>query len=157
MKVLLLMIGKTTNAELRKMIQDYQQRLIHYLPYDTVAVPELRNIKNVSLSEQKEREADLLLKQLESSDEVILLDEKGISFSSSGFSEFIEKKMLSSVKRIVFVIGGPFGFSPRLYQRANMLVSLSEMTFSHQMIRLLFTEQLYRAMTIIKGENYHHQ
>ena len=122
-----------------------------------VVIPELKNTKNLSVSEQVEKEADLILKQLESNDEIILLDEKGKQFTSVGFSEFISKKMLSSVKRTVFVVGGPYGFSERVYNRANSMVSLSAMTFSHQMIRLIFVEQLYRAMTILKGEPYHHE
>ena len=157
MKITLLMVGKTTNNELQKLISDYQQRLTHYISFESIVVPELKNIKNLSISEQKEKEADLLLKQLDNTDEIILLDENGKVITSVGFSEFLQSRMLASSKRIVFVIGGPFGFSPRVYQRANMLLSLSAMTFSHQMIRLLFTEQLYRAMTIIRGESYHHQ
>lgn len=157
MKISLLMIGKTNQENLGKLIQEYQQRLSHYITFEMIVVPELKNIKNIPIAEQKEREADLLLKQLDVSDEVVLLDEKGIFLSSVGFADFLEKKMLSSTKRIVYVVGGPFGFSQRMYQRANSLFSLSPMTFSHQMIRLLFIEQLYRAMTIIRGENYHHQ
>jgi len=157
MKIVLLMVGKTTQEALQKMILEYQQRVGHYLPFETIIVPELKNIKNVPIPEQKEKEADLLLKQIENQDEVVLLDEKGKMLTSVGFSELLESKMLGSVKRVVFVIGGPFGFSQRMYQRANQLLSLSAMTFSHQMIRLLFTEQLYRAMTIIRGESYHHQ
>lgn len=120
-------------------------------------IPELKNTKNLSIAEQQEKEADLILKQLETSDEVVLLDEKGKQFTSVGFSEFIAKKMLASHKRMIFVVGGPYGFSERVYQRANGKVSLSAMTFSHQMIRLIFVEQLYRAMTILKGEPYHHE
>ncbi len=157
MKIILLMVGKTTLDPLQKMIQDYQQRIGHYVSYDTVIVPELKNSKNIPLAEQKEKEADLLLKQIENQDHVILLDEKGKSLTSVGFSELIASKMVGSVKRVVFVIGGPFGFSQRMYQRANQLLSLSAMTFSHQLIRLLFTEQLYRALTIIRGESYHHE
>jgi len=128
-----------------------------YIPFEMVVIPELKNTKNLSVSEQVEKEADLILKQLEPNDEIILLDEKGKQFTSVGFSEFISKKMLSSVKRTVFVVGGPYGFSERVYNRANSMVSLSAMTFSHQMIRLIFVEQLYRAMTILKGEPYHHE
>ncbi len=157
MRITLLMVGKTTHAGLNDIVQEYQQRLKHYISYTALVVPELRNIKNLSVVEQKEKEADLLLKQLDSKDEVILLDENGSSYSSEKFALFIEKKMVLSTKSMVFVVGGPFGFSPRVYQRANGLLSLSAMTFSHQMIRLLFTEQLYRAMTILRGESYHHQ
>jgi len=151
------MIGKTNQENLGKLIQEYQQRLSHYISFDMIVVPELKNIKNIPIAEQKEREADLLFKQLDMSDEIVLLDEKGSYLSSVGFADFLQKRMLTSTKRIVFVVGGPFGFSKRMYERANYLLSLSPMTFSHQMIRLLFTEQLYRAMTIIRGENYHHQ
>lgn len=120
-------------------------------------IPELKNTKNLSISEQTEKEADLILKQLENSDEVVLLDEKGKQYSSMGFSEFLSKKMLASHKRMIFVVGGPYGFSERVYQRANGKISLSSMTFSHQMIRVIFVEQVYRAMTILKGEPYHHE
>lgn len=157
MKIVLLMVGKTSGEHLQKLILDYQQRIGHYIGYETIIVPELKNIKNIPVAEQKEKEADLLLKQIENQDEVILLDEKGKLLTSVGFSELLASRMVGSVKRVVFVIGGPFGFSPRMYQRASMLLSLSAMTFSHQLIRLFFTEQLYRAFTIIRGESYHHQ
>ena len=157
MKITLLTVGKTTSSNLIKLQEDYQNRLKFYIPFEMVVIPELKNTKNLSVSEQVEKEADLILKQLESNDEIILLDEKGKQFTSVGFSEFISKKMLSSVKRTVFVVGGPYGFSERVYNRANSMVSLSAMTFSHQMIRLIFVEQLYRAMTILKGEPYHHE
>jgi 23S rRNA (pseudouridine1915-N3)-methyltransferase len=157
MKITLLTVGKTNNAHLIALQNDYQDRLKHYLPYELVVVPELKNTKNISVPEQQEREAELILKQLDSSDEVILLDEKGKEFTSVGFSEFISKKMLASHKRMVFVVGGPYGFSERVYARANGKISLSAMTFSHQMIRVIFVEQLYRALTILKGESYHHQ
>ena len=157
MKIILLTVGKTTSSNLIKLQEDYQNRLKFYIPFELVVIPELKNTKNLSVSEQVEKEADLILKQLESNDEIILLDEKGKQFTSVGFSEFISKKMLSSIKRTVFVVGGPYGFSERVYNRANSMVSLSAMTFSHQMIRLIFVEQLYRAMTILKGEPYHHE
>jgi len=157
MKITLLTVGKTTSSNLIKLQEDYQNRLKFYIPFEMVVIPELKNTKNLSVSEQVEKEADLILKQLEPNDEIILLDEKGKQFTSVGFSEFISKKMLSSVKRTVFVVGGPYGFSERVYNRANSMVSLSAMTFSHQMIRLIFVEQLYRAMTILKGEPYHHE
>jgi 23S rRNA (pseudouridine1915-N3)-methyltransferase len=157
MKITFLTVGKTTNSNLIKLQDEYQNRLKYYIPFETVVIPELKNTKNLSINEQKEKEADLLLKNLEVTDEVILLDEKGKQFTSVGFSEFISKKMLASHKRMIFVVGGPYGFSERVYQRANGKISLSAMTFSHQMIRLIFTEQLYRAMTILKGEPYHHE
>ena len=157
MKFVLLMIGKTNSESLQKLIDDYQNRLLHYLSFETVVIPELKNTKNLSTQEQKEKEADLIFKQIENQDNVILLDEKGKQFSSVAFAGFLEKKMHSSAKRMIFVIGGPFGFSQRIYDRANGMISMSPMTFSHQMIRLIFAEQLYRAMTIIRGESYHHE
>ena len=156
MKITLLTVGKTTNANLVSLQDEYQNRLKFYIPFEMVVIPELKNTKNLSIAEQQEKEADLILKQLETSDEVVLLDDKGKQFTSMGFSEYISKKMLASHKRMVFVVGGPYGFSERVYNRANGKVSLSAMTFSHQMVRLIFTEQLYRALTILKGEPYHH-
>jgi len=157
MKIILLTVGKTTNANLLKLQEEYQNRLKYYITYEYLTVPELKNTKNLSINEQLEKEADLILKQLEPTDDIILLDEKGKQFTSIGFSELIEKKMLSSIKRTVFVVGGPYGFSERVYKRSNGMISMSLMTFSHQMIRLIFVEQLYRAMTILKGEPYHHE
>ena len=157
MKITFLTVGKTINSNLIKLQDEYQNRLKYYIPFETVVIPELKNTKNLSINEQKEKEADLILKNFETTDEIILLDEKGKQFTSVGFSEFISKKMLASHKRKIFVVGGPYGFSERVYQRANGKISLSSMTFSHQMIRLIFTEQLYRAMTILKGEPYHHE
>ena len=157
MKIKLLTVGKTTNSHLIKLQDEYQNRLKYYIPFDLTVIPELKNTKSLSISEQQEKEADLILKQLETNDEVILLDENGKQHTSVGFSEFISKKMLASHKRMIFVVGGPYGFSERVYQRANGKISLSAMTFSHQMIRLIFVEQLYRAMTILKGEPYHHE
>ena len=157
MKIILLTVGKSTNSHLITLQEEYQNRLKYYIPFEMSVIPELKNTKNLSVSEQQEKEADLILKQLETSDEVVLLDEKGKQFTSVGFSDFLSKKMLASHKRMVFVVGGPYGFSERVYQRANGKVSLSAMTFSHQMIRVIFVEQLYRAMTILKGEPYHHE
>jgi 23S rRNA (pseudouridine1915-N3)-methyltransferase len=157
MKIILLTVGKSTNSHLINLQEEYQNRLKFYIPFEMLVVPELKNTKNLSIGEQQEKEADLILKQLDNNDEVILLDEKGKQFTSVGFSEFISKKMLASHKRMIFVVGGPYGFAERVYQRANGKISLSAMTFSHQMIRLIFVEQLYRAMTILKGEPYHHE
>jgi len=157
MKVLLLMIGKTNQESLQQLIQDYMNRLQHYVNFETAIIPELKNTKNLPVAEQKEKEADLILKQIDNQDDIVLLDERGKQYSSLAFAEFMDKKMNSSIKRMVFVVGGPFGFSKRIYDRANGMISMSPMTFSHQMIRLIFTEQLYRAMTIIRGENYHHE
>jgi len=157
MKIIFLVVGKTINSNLIELQDEYQGRLKHYVTYETIIIPELKNTKNLSFTEQKEKEADLILKCLDNSDDVILLDDKGKQYTSVGFSEFLKKKSLTSSKRMVFVIGGPFGFSQRIYQRANAQISLSAMTFSHQMIRVIFLEQLYRAFTILKGEPYHHE
>lgn len=157
MKINLLTVGKTTNPQMIKLQDEYQNRLKFYLPFENTIIPELKNTKKLSVAEQKEKEADLILKHIDNSDDVVLLDDKGKQFTSMGFSDFIQKKMNTGNKRIVFVVGGPYGFSQRIYDRANNLLSLSTMTFSHQMVRLIFLEQLYRAMTIIKGEPYHHE
>ncbi|NDV47133.1 23S rRNA (pseudouridine(1915)-N(3))-methyltransferase RlmH [Paludibacter sp. 221] len=157
MKINFLVLGKTTDKYLLKLIDEYQGRLAHYVSFSMQVIPELKNTKHLSVAEQKEKEGELILKQIENGDELILLDEKGKEFTSVAFSEQVERKMLSSVKRIVFVVGGPYGFSDGVYKRANQLISLSKMTFSHQMVRLIFVEQLYRAMTILKGEPYHHE
>ncbi len=157
MKIVFLTIGKTINKHLIELQNDYQERLKHYIPFDYISIPELKNNRYLTENEQKEKEADLLLKAFEPTDDVILLDEKGKHFGSVDFSEFIEKKIMGNQKRIVFVVGGPYGFSQRVYNRANGLISLSKMTFSHQMVRLIFAEQLYRAFTILRGEPYHHQ
>ncbi len=157
MKIILLTVGKTNDINLIKLVEEYQNRLKFYIPFESVVIPELKNTKNLSVAEQQEKEADLILKQIETTDDIVLLDDKGKLFTSVGFSEFLAKKMLASYKRTVFVVGGPYGFSERIYQRANSKLSLSAMTFSHQMVRLIFVEQLYRAMTILKGEPYHHE
>jgi len=156
MKIVFLTIGKTINKHLIELQNDYQERVKHYIPYEYVVIPELKNTKNLSEAEQKEKEADMLFKVFEPSDEIVLLDENGKQFSSVGFSEFLDKKLMGTQKRMIFVVGGPYGFSQRVYNRANVLISLSKMTFSHQMVRLIFAEQLYRAFTILRGEPYHH-
>ncbi len=157
MKVKLLLTGKTNSDYLKSGIDDYTQRLKHYLPYEMIVIPELKNNKNMSIDQQKKKEGDLISAQINSSDLVVLLDENGKEFSSVGFSDFIRKKMVSGLKSMIFVVGGPYGFSDQIYQRSDMKISLSKMTFSHQMVRLIFVEQLYRAMTILKGEPYHHK
>jgi len=156
MNIKLISIGKTDDKALDALIQNYIKRLGHYIKFDFVILPDLKNRKNSSLDQQKQQEGDLLIKSFEKSDFVIILDEKGTEFTSKGFSKFIQKKMLSGLKQLVFVIGGPYGFSDAVYQRANQKISLSKMTFSHQMVRLFYVEQLYRAFTIIKNEPYHH-
>lgn len=157
MKIKLIVIGKTDKSYLQEGIAIFNKRIIHYLPYEFHAIPDIKNTKNLSESQQKEKEGDLLMTQLSPGDELILLDEHGNEFSSSGFARFLERKMLGGTKTLVFVIGGPYGFSKKIDEAATSRISLSKMTFSHQMIRLIFTEQLYRALTILKGEPYHHE
>lgn len=156
MKVKLLLIGKTDSDYLNHGIDEYVRRLKHYLPFEILIIPDLKNTKSLSEKQQKEKESKLILNQINTSDFVVLLDEKGKEFKSVDFSKFIEKQMISGLKNLIFVVGGPYGFSNEIYKQSNLKISLSKMTFSHQMVRLIFTEQLYRAMTIIKGEPYHH-
>lgn len=156
MKTLLLLVGKTQNKHFIAGINDYAERIGHYMPFEIKVIPELRNTKNLSEQQQKTQEGELLLKQLQPSDTVVLLDERGTEHRSVEFADWLQKKQNTS-RRLVFIIGGPYGFSEAIYKRANEMVSLSRMTFSHQMARLVFTEQIYRACTIIKGEPYHHE
>ena len=153
---MLILVGKTTDKHFQTGIADYVERIGHYMPFDVVTVPELKNTKNLSEDQQKQAEGELILKLLQPSDTVVLLDEHGREFRSVDFASWLQQKR-NTVRRLVFVVGGPYGFSPAVYGRANEQVSLSKMTFSHQMIRLVFTEQIYRACTIIKGEPYHHE
>lgn len=157
MKITLLVVGKTTDNNINVLIDNYLARLKFYTDFTIQVIPELKNAKNMRQEEQKEKEGDLILKQLEDADDIILLDEHGKEYTSVAFSEEINKRALSGKRKVYFVVGGPYGFSKKVYQRANSLISFSKMTFSHQMIRLFFVEQLYRAMTIIRGEPYHHQ
>lgn len=156
MKVMLLAIGKTDENYLETGIQKYLSRISFYIPFEWRVIPDLKNRKNLSFEQQKTMEGNLILSQLQPGDELVLLDETGQGFSSREFSQYIEKKQLTMTKRVVFVIGGPYGFSASVYAAAHRKLSLSPMTFSHQMVRLIFLEQLYRALTIIKGEPYHH-
>lgn len=156
MKTELILVGKTTNKHFVACINDYVERIGHYMPFSITTIPELKNSKSLSEDQQKEREGELIMKQLQASDTVVLLDEHGSQMRSIEFASWLQK-MQNSARRLVFVIGGPYGFSPALYQRANQKISLSPMTFSHQMVRLVFTEQIYRACTILKGEPYHHE
>lgn len=156
MKTLLLLVGKTQNKHFIAGINDYAERIGHYMPFEIKVIPELRNTKNLSEQQQKTQEGELLLKQLQPSDTMVLLDERGTEHRSVEFADWLQKKQNTS-RRLVFIIGGPYGFSEAIYKRANEMVSLSRMTFSHQMVRLVFTEQIYRACTIIKGEPYHHE
>ncbi|HLS94607.1 23S rRNA (pseudouridine1915-N3)-methyltransferase [Sphingobacterium allocomposti] len=157
MKICLLCIGKTDEEFVKLGIENYTKRLKHYINFELIVIPDIRNAKNISQEQQKVKEGELLLKQLSRNDVVILLDERGKEFRSIDFSRFLEQKMIASVQRLVFIIGGPYGFSSEVYQRANQQLSLSKMTFSHQMIRLFFIEQVYRAFTIMRGEPYHHE
>ena len=157
MKICLLVIGKTDESYLQKGLEIFLKRIPHYILFEMKVIPDIKNAKNLSRDQQKEKEGELILQQLLSSDELILLDENGMEASSVDFARFLEKKMLSGIKRLVFVIGGPYGFSENVYSKASGKMSLSKMTFSHQMVRLIFAEQLYRAFTILKGEPYHHQ
>ncbi len=157
MKIKLLAIGKTDNNNLQQLIDVYQNRLKHYIKFDLEVIPDIKNSKNLSENQQKEKEGDLILKKIASTDALILLDEKGKEFRSKEFSQFLQKKMNSGIKQLVFVIGGPYGFSNAVYKKAQGKVSLSKMTFSHQMVRLFIVEQIYRGFTIIKNEPYHHE
>lgn len=157
MKILFLVVGKTNGSYFNEAIADYKNRLKFYIPFDMEVIPELKNAKSLSFEQQKEKEADLILKTLQSGDHVVLLDEKGKEFTSSQFSTYLEKKMHTVNKRLVFIVGGPYGFSDRIYNIAAEKIALSKMTFSHQMVRLFFIEQIYRAFTIINNEPYHHE
>ena len=156
MKVSFVTIGKTAEEYLRQGMSIYENRLNNYITLESIVLPEGKKSKNTNIIQQKINEGRAFLKILSETDVVILLDERGKSFSSAEFSEFLQRQFLQSVKRIVFIVGGPFGFSEEMYNRANGLIALSKMTFSHQMVRLIFLEQLYRAMTIMKNEQYHH-
>jgi len=156
MKITLLVVGKTTDKHLEVLIEEYVGRIGHYVPFQVVVIPELKNVKAVPQAQQKVMEGELILKAITPTTEMILLDEHGKERRSVEFADYINKKMAAG-RDVTFVIGGPFGFSETVYQRADGQISLSQMTFSHQMIRLLFTEQLYRALTIIRGEKYHHE
>ncbi|NGM73804.1 23S rRNA (pseudouridine(1915)-N(3))-methyltransferase RlmH [Sphingobacterium sp. SGL-16] len=157
MKITLVCIGKTDDKFIQEGIDKYIKRLKHYITFNIIVLPDVKNVKNLSEAQQKEKEAELFYKNIQSGDFVVLLDERGKEFRSIEFSSFIEKKMVASVQHMVFLIGGPYGFAEEIKQRANSFVSLSKMTFSHQMVRLFFVEQIYRAFTIMKGEPYHHE
>ncbi len=157
MKFCLVVIGKTVEKHYIAAIQDYVERVQHYTAFDLEVIPELKNTKNLSKEQQKEKEGELLLKALQPGDTVVLLDEHGKEFRSVEFAAWVEKKMHTVARRLVFVIGGPYGFSPAVYAAAQEKISLSKMTFSHQMIRLIFVEQFYRAMTILNNGPYHHE
>lgn len=157
MKISLTVVGKTTDRHFIAGIDEYVQRISHYVPFSIDVIPELKGTKNLSEKEQKEREGELILKSFQAGDYIVLLDEHGRERRSIEFAQWMQKRMAAGPKRLVFVVGGPYGFSPAVYAAAQEKVSLSQMTLSHQMIRLLFTEQIYRAMTILNGEPYHHE
>ncbi len=157
MKIKILAIGKTDDKNLLALIQSYEKRLKHYIKFEIEIIPDVKNAKNLSKDQQKEKEGELLLKKLKLEDKLVLLDEKGHEFRSVEFSRFLQKKMNSGIKQLVLVIGGPYGFSDKIYQKALEKISFSKMTFSHQMIRLFVVEQVYRAFTILKNEPYHHE
>ncbi len=156
MKAELILVGRTVNKSFTQIIDDYRERITHYLPFSITTVPELKNTKSLTEELQKTAEGELILKQLQPSDTVVLLDEHGKEPRSIELASWLEKKQ-QTARRLVFIIGGPYGFSPAVYQRADEQLSLSRLTFSHQMVRAIFLEQLYRACTIIKGEPYHHE
>ena len=157
MKIVLAVVGKTTNGYLRQGIDEYTSRLSHYIPFSIEYIDDVKNTRNLSEQQQKTAEGKSILAMPDKGDYVVLLDEHGKEFTSVQFSKYIEKRMASGARRMVLVVGGPYGFSQDVYDRANELLSLSKMTFPHEMIRLIFTEQLYRAMTIINHEPYHHE
>ena len=157
MKTLLVLVGKTANKHFVVGIKDYHERIEHYMPFDIAVIPELKNTKHLSNEQQKEREGQLILKSLKEGDWVVLLDEGGKEYRSIEFADYLHRRQSSVSKRMVLIIGGPYGFSKEVYDRANGKFSLSKLTFSHQMIRLFFVEQLYRAFTILQNEPYHHQ
>jgi len=156
MKITLLTIGKTEDKYLLEGINIYLKRLKYYIPFKILELPELKGTKSLSREQQKGKEAEMLSKNISSTDYVILLDENGQELSSKQFSIFLNKKMVGGQQHLVFIVGGPYGFSDEIYKRSDEKISFSRMTFSHQMIRLFFAEQLYRAFTILKGEPYHH-
>lgn len=156
MKITLLAIGKTNAKYLQEGIDQYTKRLSHYIPFELKILPDVKTTKALTTDKQKEMEGEMFMSAIQQGDWVTLLDERGKEFTSRDFASYIDKKMITIPKNLIFIIGGPYGFSKAMYDRANEKLSLSKMTFSHEMIRLFFVEQIYRAMTILKGEPYHH-
>lgn len=156
MKINLIVVGKTVKPYLIEGEQEYEKRLKHYIGFSESVIPELKKASKLSVAQIKDKEGKLILEKVEKADWLVLLDENGKELNSVGFSQFLQKQMNSGMKRIVFVVGGAYGFSNDVYNRANQKISLSKMTFSHQMVRMIFKEQLYRALTILKSEPYHH-
>lgn len=157
MKLHLLVVGKTTDKHLDTLIQDYVGRIKHYMPFELEVIPELKNAKSLTFEQQKEREGELIVRALRDGDYLVLLDEGGRELRSMEFAQYLDRKQAAVARRLVFVVGGPYGFSEQVYALAKEKLSLSKMTFSHQMVRLFITEQIYRAMTILRGEPYHHE
>ena len=157
MKITLLVVGKTEDKYIVEGIEKYVGRLKHYIGFNMTVIPELKNTRNLTEAQQKSKEGEMILKHLNNTDFVILLDEKGKKYTSVQFANYLNKQMIGSVQHMAFIIGGPYGFNESIYKRAKGSISLSDMTFSHQMVRLFFVEQLYRAFTILKGEPYHHE
>ena len=157
MKLTLFVIGKTTDHNVQALIEEYTKRLAHYVPFSIEVIPELRNTKALTPEQQKSQEAELIKKELQAGDHLILLDEHGTELRSKAFAQWLEKRMASGARRVIFIIGGPYGFDASIHALAKEEISLSQMTFSHQLIRVLFVEQLYRAQTILRGERYHHE
>jgi 23S rRNA (pseudouridine1915-N3)-methyltransferase len=157
MKVQLLLMGKTTQDFVRKGVEDYAGRLKHYLPFEIEVIPDIRNTRNFSFDQMKEMEGTAILKHIQPDDWVVLLDEHGKEFTSLEFAGYMDKKLLAAPKCLSFIIGGPYGFSNKVYAVAREKISLSKMTFSHQLVRLVFVEQLYRTMTILCNQPYHHE
>ncbi len=157
MKIVLITIGKTSEKYLIEGIYQYKNRLKHYTNFEIMEIPNIKNSKNLSEAELMKKEGELILKQIQNSDHLVLLDDKGKDFTSPRFAQKLQQWMLSGKKRIVFVVGGAYGFSEEIYKRGNEELSLSKMTFSHQMVRLFFVEQIYRAFTILNNEPYHHE
>ena len=157
MEIQLLVIGKNSSSLLEQATEQYLERLRHYISYSIRVLPDVKNTRSLSHDQQKQAEGRIFLAALQPSDRVVLLDERGKKHTSVGFAQWLQGRMASGLRRLVFVVGGPYGFSDTMYERANEKISLSDMTFSHEMIRLFFTEQVYRAMTILRHEPYHHE
>lgn len=157
MNIELIVVGKTDSKEVSSLVDMYTKRINFYNRFNITYIPDIRNSKNLSEAQQKTAEGEAILRLLDESDRVVLLDEKGAEFRSVEYADWLQKRMNSGVKRLVFIIGGPYGFSPEVYARSNEKISLSKMTFSHQIIRAIFTEQLYRAFSILHNSPYHHE
>jgi 23S rRNA (pseudouridine1915-N3)-methyltransferase len=157
MKITLVLTGKTNESFIKDGFMQYEKRILHYIPFNVVTIPDLKNTKSLDSYQTMEKEADLQMKNISETDFLVLLDEAGKEFRSLDFADFLQQRMNASVKNLVFIIGGPYGFSDRVKKRANAKLSLSKMTFSHQIVRLIFMEQLYRAFSIIRNEPYHHE